>query len=70
MIYDGVTFAQLLLYEETNNYKYAQKVVDLCEWYMNGAPRTPGGMIYLSMWGSARIAGYVAFTLLLVRPPA
>ena len=57
---------QLLLYEATGDMKYAQKILDLCEWYVCCAPRTPGGMIWLSEWGSARIAAYVSIVLLIV----
>jgi hypothetical protein len=46
--------------------KYAQKIIDLCEWYVCCAPRTPGGMIWLTQWGSARVAGYVSLVLLVV----
>jgi hypothetical protein len=56
----------VLLYEATGNAQYAEKIVEFCDWLKDEAPKTPGGMLYLADWGSARVTGYAALSLLLV----
>ncbi|KAK7481404.1 hypothetical protein BaRGS_00027360 [Batillaria attramentaria] len=56
---------QLLLYEETKESQYKQKVVSfLDEWNGGGVPQTPCGLAWRDAWGSNRYAANAAFIAL------
>ena len=58
--------AQILLAQITGESKYIADAKGVCEYYMNGIPKSPGGRSHFLQWGSLRYAMNMAFICLQV----
>lgn len=56
--------AQILLTYVDGGAQYRTAAQAFCDWVVNGAPRTPQRLVFLSPWGSLRHASNVAFACL------
>nr|AMH40377.1 glycoside hydrolase family 9 [Peruphasma schultei] len=46
--------ADVILYKQTKDDKYKQRLISFCDYNINSAQKTPKGLIFLGEWGSLR----------------
>lgn len=59
-----VAQAQVLLAKIDGSVQYVNAARTFCDWVVNEAPKTPKGLVFLSLWGSLRHAANVAYVCL------
>lgn len=56
--------AQVLLAKIDGSVQYVNAARAFCDWFVNDAPKTPKGLVFLSLWGSLRHTSNVVYLCL------
>lgn len=59
-----VAQAQVLLAKIDGSVQYVNAARDFCDWFVYNAPRTPNGLVFISVWGSLRHISNVVYLCL------